>query len=71
MKTWHWILLGVLVLITLILEFTVLAGYASHWWNHIPMFYGIFGFLGAVVTIFVAKGLGKLLIYRKEGYYDH
>lgn len=71
MKTWHWIILGVLILITLILEFTYLAGYDSHWWNNIPMFYGIYGFLGCVITIFIAKGLGKLFIYRNEGYYDH
>ncbi|WP_234572695.1 hypothetical protein [Rhodohalobacter sp. 614A] len=70
MKTWHWIVLGVLALITLILEFTVLADYHHHWWNSIPLFYGIYGFLGCIVTIFLAKGLGKLFIFRNEGYYD-
>jgi len=70
MKTRHWIVLGVIALITLILEFTVLADYKSHWWNSIPLFYGIYGFIGCVVTIFLAKGLGKLIIYRNEEYYD-
>lgn len=70
MKTRHWIVLGVLILITLILEFTVLADYHHHWWNSIPMFYGIYGLLVCVVIIYAAKGLGKLFIFRNEQYYD-
>ena len=70
MKTWHWILLAVLIAITLVLEFTVLADYKKHWWNHVPMFYGLFGFLGSVVLIFVAKGVGNILITRNEQFYD-
>lgn len=70
MKTWHWIVLGVLIALTLVAEFTVLAGYDSHWWNHIPAFYALFGFIGCVVFIFGAKWLGKVIIYKNEDYYD-
>lgn len=70
MKTWHWITLGILILISLILEFTYLAEYDSHWWNAIPGFYMIWGFLGCVAIIYVSKWLGKLFIFRHEQYYD-
>lgn len=70
MKTWHWIALGVLTVISLILEFVFLADYDSHWWNTIPGFYIYWGFLSCVVIIYVSKWLGKLLIFRSEEYYD-
>jgi uncharacterized membrane protein (DUF485 family) len=70
MKTWHWIALGVLTVISLIFEFVFLADYDSHWWNAIPGFYIIWGFLSCVVIIYVSKWLGKLFIFRSEDYYD-
>ncbi len=71
MKKWHWVALGVLTVISLILEFTFLADYDSHWWNSIPAFYAIWGFLSCIVIIYVSKWLGKLFIFRKENYYDN
>jgi hypothetical protein len=71
MKKWHWVALGVFFVISLILEFTFLAGYDSHWWNSIPAFYAIWGFLSCIVIIYVSKWLGKLFIFRKENYYDN
>jgi len=70
MKTWHWVALGILTVISLLLEFTFLADYDSHWWNSIPGFYIIWGFLGCVAIIYVSKWLGKLFIFRPEQYYD-
>lgn len=70
MKAWHWIALTILTLASLILEFTVLSGYDTHWWNAIPGFYIIWGFLGSVTIIYVSKWLGKLFIYKDEQYYD-
>ncbi|MDZ7690576.1 MAG: hypothetical protein U5K69_05480 [Balneolaceae bacterium] len=70
MKTWHWIALGILFLISLILEFVYLADYSSHWWNHIPAFYAIWGFVGCVAIIYISKWLGKLFILSDEDYYD-
>lgn len=40
------------------------------WWNRIPGFFIIFGFLGAVLLVVMAKALGKYLIQKKEDYYD-
>ncbi len=35
-----------------------------------PGFYVIYGFVSCVVIVAFAKGLGKLLLINKEGYYD-
>jgi len=70
MKNWHWILLGLLLIVSLILEFTYLADYDSHWWNSVPAFYALWGGLGAFVLIFGSKVIGKIFILSEEDYYD-
>jgi hypothetical protein len=70
MKTIHWIILGIILVITLALEFTVLAGYDSHWWNAIPAFYAIFGFVMCLALIYSAKFIAKKLLNRDINYYD-
>jgi hypothetical protein len=40
------------------------------WWGNIPGFYAVFGFIGCVILIFLAKSLGNLFLYKKEDYYD-
>ncbi|MBM3305840.1 MAG: hypothetical protein FJY79_07875 [Candidatus Aminicenantes bacterium] len=45
-------------------------GEYHHWWDGIPLFYGLFGGLGALTLIFAAKSLVMRLIKRKESYYD-
>lgn len=71
MKTWHWIALGIITLISLVLEFVFLADYDSHWWNSIPGFYIIWGFLSCVAIIYISKWIGKLFILSEEDYYDN
>ena len=70
MKNWHWIILGILFVITLGFEFTILADYDSHWWNAIPAFYAIFGFVCCVAIIYVAKFIAKNIVNRDINYYD-
>lgn len=70
MKTWHWILLALAILFSLVLEFTVLADYDSYWWNAVPAFYCLWGFASCMVLTSFAKGLGKLFLYQDEKYYD-
>lgn len=67
MKTTHWILLGFLTVISFIAELTQ---DPHHWWEQIPGFYIIFGFVGCVVIILVSKALGKLFLQKEEDYYD-
>ena len=45
-------------------------GESHHWWDGIPLFYGLFGGLGALGLIFAAKAFVMRLIKRKESYYD-
>ncbi|MDW7759666.1 MAG: hypothetical protein SCM96_03400 [Acidobacteriota bacterium] len=45
-------------------------GEYHHWWDGIPLFYGLFGGAGALILIFAAKSLVMRLIKRSESYYD-
>ena len=71
MKKWHWLTLALITVLSIVAEFNLghVEGH-EHWWSHIPLFYIIFGFLGCVLIVAVAKGLGKLFILKKEGYYN-
>ena len=70
MKKIHWIILGLVLLLTLVLEFVFLADYDSHWWNAIPAFYALWGFLSCVVIIKVAKFISNHIVKRDPDYYD-
>ncbi len=66
-----WIALGLLFIVTLGFEFTVLADYDSHWWNAIPAFYALWGLAGCFAIIYVAKFISKKFLNREIDYYDH
>jgi len=70
MKNWQWIALGVLLLITLLFEFTILADYDSHWWNAVPAFYAIWGFLITMLLIYAGKFISTTIVKRDPDYYD-
>jgi hypothetical protein len=70
MKPWHWIALLSIAAASLVLELMYLRGHGGHWWNAIPGFYMIWGFLSCVVIIVVSKAIGKLILFRREDYYD-
>jgi len=40
-----------------------------HSWEEIPAFYAIYGFVGCVVLVLIAKEMRKVLM-RSEDYYD-
>ena len=71
MKKWHWLILALITLATLVAEFVFLADYPKeHWWSYIPAFYIFWGFVGCAGIIFISKWIGKLLLQKKEDYYD-
>lgn len=70
MKKWHWIILGILTVISLIVEFTMVEHHGDHWWSHIPAFYIILGLAGSSAIIFISRWLGTLIILSDEDYYD-
>lgn len=40
-----------------------------HDWENIPAFYAIYGFIGCVVLVLIAKAMRKVLM-KEEDYYD-
>ncbi|MDI6765354.1 MAG: hypothetical protein QME52_00755 [Bacteroidota bacterium] len=72
MKRWHWISLGILTIISIIVELTMVSEteHGTHWWSVIPLFYILFGFVGCVVIVFFSKAIGKIFLQKKEDYYD-
>jgi hypothetical protein len=45
-------------------------GHAEFWWSHIYGFFSLFGLVGCLATIIIAKILGERWLERKESYYD-
>jgi uncharacterized membrane protein len=46
------------------------SGEGHGWWDSVPLFWSLFGFVGCVVIIYVSKWLGTVLLQKKEEYYD-
>ena len=40
------------------------------WWQKIPVFDAVFGFIGCIVIILFAKNLGHFWLTKDEDYYD-
>lgn len=45
-------------------------GQAEFWWSHIAGFFSLYGFVGCLATIWIAKFLGAMWLERRETYYD-
>lgn len=50
--------------------FDAYAHQSEAWWQQVPAFFAIFGFVGCVLITVVAKALGVWWLQRKEDYYD-
>lgn len=66
MKQWHWIVLLGITLLSVIAQFIE----HHYWWEAIPGFFAVFGFVGSLVLMFVAKFCANLFIAQKPNYYD-
>lgn len=71
MNVSRWILLGTAATASLLGGF-VLPHDPAHdgWWNRIPAFFALYGFIGCLLIIVFAKSLGKLFLRKREDYYD-
>jgi len=58
--------IGLLLLIGLL----IYDAHAHFWWERIPDFDAIFGFLGCILIVFGSKTLGHYWLQRDEDYYD-
>jgi len=71
MNKLRWALLGIAAVVSLLGGFALPHDPAHDaWWNRIPAFFALFGFLGCLLFIFFAKSLGKLFLRKGEDYYD-
>jgi hypothetical protein len=67
MKTIHWIILALITVGSLIGQH-----FADHhhWWDAIPGFYALYGFVGCILIVVISKWFGKKIVFREEDYYD-
>jgi len=71
MRMFRWALLAIATIVSLAGGFVIPHDPAHEaWWNRIPGFMALFGFLGCMAIIFFAKSLGKLFLRKKADYYD-
>lgn len=65
-----YMIIAVAVVLALVVEFLFAHPHVYFWWHALPGFDIGFGLLGAILLIFVAKGIVGPLLQRKEDYYD-
>lgn len=71
MKRWHGWVLSALTALSIFLEFVAPhQGGHDYWWTHIPAFFVFYGFIGCAAIVYLSKWYGKILVQRKEGYYE-
>ncbi|HHX96927.1 MAG TPA: hypothetical protein GX687_05680 [Clostridia bacterium] len=57
-------------LLLLVLEISFVEHHVIYWWHALVGFDFLFGLLGAVLLIFLAKGFLNKLVMRNEDYYQ-
>lgn len=51
-------------------DFFVHRHHATFFWDNIPGFGAVYGFVSCVVIILVSKAIGHAVLMKKEDYYD-
>ena len=64
------IISGSVILIAILLDAVFVHHHAYYWWHGFIGFDIVYGFLGCLLLIMVSKSLGKMIIQRKEDYYE-
>lgn len=71
MTRWSLVIGGVVLVISLVFDILLRDfEHAHYWWDKVPGFDIIFGFIGVTVIVLISKTLGKKLVQRAEEYYD-
>jgi hypothetical protein len=71
MNPLRWTLLGIAAAVSLAVGFALPHDPAHDaWWDRIPAFFALYGFIGCLLIIVFAKSLGKLFLRKREDYYD-
>ncbi len=56
--------------LSIVAGFFITHEHVHFWWEKIPAFDAIFGFLGCIIIVVVSKALGHSWIQKDEDYYD-
>ncbi|OHE33925.1 MAG: hypothetical protein A3J94_11400 [Syntrophus sp. RIFOXYC2_FULL_54_9] len=70
MNKLRWALLGIVGIFSIAGGFMTTVEEAHGWWSAIPGFFALFGFFGCLLIIIFSKFLGRILLYKREDYYD-
>lgn len=65
-KNFSYIILAILVLI----DFFIHREHVTFFWDKIPGFSALYGFIACAITIIGSKALGKRWLMKPEDYYD-
>ncbi|WP_394132367.1 hypothetical protein [Shewanella maritima] len=57
------------ICVLLVLADFIVHRHIYHNWENVPGFYAIYGFVGCVILVLIAKGMRKVLM-KEEDYYD-
>ncbi|MFQ5949596.1 MAG: hypothetical protein ACE5J1_02795 [Nitrospiria bacterium] len=63
------ILYGILGLL-MVLDWFAPRHHAHFFWDSIPGFSAVFGFIACLILIFFSKGIGHAFLMKREDYYD-
>ena len=63
------ILIGSIIL-SCVLGFAFPNQHPHFWWQEIPVFDVVFGFIGCIMIILVSKWIGHQWLMKDESYYD-
>ena len=69
LKNLKWIFY-IAIVVSCVLGFYFRAEHPHFIWQKIPVYDALFGFIGCLVLIVVAKTLGHYLLQKEEDYYD-
>jgi len=70
-RRWHWLAMGLLLLVSVVAGLLVHHEPApGHWWDGVAGFYAVYGFAGCILIVFGSRLLGKMVLERREDYYE-
>lgn len=70
LKRIFYISLALIALIEIAVVYVFHLGHGHFWFEDLPAFGSIYGFISCVLIIVVSKFLGKAWLMKKEDYYD-
>lgn len=69
-KKIFYISLAIIALLEIVFIYGFHLGYGHFWFENLPAFGTVYGFISCVLIIFVSKFLGHQWLMKKEDYYD-